>query len=301
MRYRYYIVDVFTDTAFGGNQLAVLPEAQGLDTDTMQRIAREFNFSETTFVLPPKDSANTHQVRIFTPQAELPFAGHPNVGTAFALAAQGHVDTTGGDLTLRFEELAGLVPVKVTLNNGKPVSSELTAPQAPRLGQEFNAAPVAETLSLAEDDIISQQHKPRLSSTGNDILCIEIKDKEALARARIVLDKAEALLPRAQASGFYLYTHVNEPDIDIRTRMFAPMHGILEDPATGSAAAALAGLLALLDSHDNAHLQWRIAQGIEMGRPSLIHASADKANGDVTAIRVAGSSVVMAEGWLHLA
>lgn len=304
MRYRYYLVDVFSDNAFGGNQLAVLPEAQGLSDVAMQTLAREFNFSESTFVLPPDDPANTRKVRIFTPQAELPFAGHPNVGTAFALVAAGDIAVEAPELTLRFEEKAGLVPVKVSCVDGKPVRAELTAPQAPSMGDTVAVETMAQVLGLEVADIVTTNHPPQIASAGAGILFIELRDRAALARSKARADLAETLLPPDSSVGLYIYTTdtSGKPklDVDIRARMFAPQHGIVEDPATGGAAAALAGLLATLSEQDNTTLRWRIAQGVEMGRPSFLEATADKQNGAVTAIRVAGASVLVGEGWIEV-
>ena len=149
MTYRFHIADVFTEQRFGGNQLAVLPDARGLTTEQMQQIAREFNFSESTFVLPPEDPSNTRRVRIFTPGAELPFAGHPNVGTAYVLAALGEIGLNDAEaVTVNFEELAGLVPVRIESHAGKPGKCELKAPKTLSTGREFSAVEVAEALSL---------------------------------------------------------------------------------------------------------------------------------------------------------
>lgn len=294
MRYPYHILDVFTDRPFGGNQLAVLPDARGLDAATMQRIAREFNFSESTFVLPPEDAANTRRVRIFTPFRELPFAGHPNIGTAIALVASGEVEAG----VLRFEEGAGLVPVRVEQDAADALHAELTAPRPPELGDVFEAAELAPVLGLAEADIVIDRHPPRLVSAGIPFLCIELRDRDALARSRLTTDAAERLADCA--TGFLVYTHEAGEGLDLRMRMYAPAVGVPEDPATGSAAVALAGLLALLDERDTVTLHWRIAQGVEMGRPSLLQASADKQDGAVTAIRVAGMAVRVAEGWIEV-
>ena len=303
MRYRYYIVDVFTETLFGGNQLAVLPDAQGLDSETMQKIAREFNFSETTFVLPPMKPQNTHHVRIFTPASEIPFAGHPNVGTAFALVAMDDEAIDGNHGVLRFEEQAGLVEVAVTMHDEKPVYSELTAPQEPQLGPELNTnlKTVANMLSLYAEDIATENHLPRSVSVGLPMNYVELASCDALARSRIKIDLAEQLLPNEGPRGVMLYTFDGgDMDVDVRARMYAPLGGVPEDPATGSAAGALAGLLATLDERENAELSWRIAQGVEMGRPSLIEAKADKRDGEVSNIRVGGSSVMVSEGWIDI-
>lgn len=161
MAYRFHIADVFTEQRFGGNQLAVLPDASGLTSEQMQQIAREFNFSESTFVFPPEDPANTRQVRIFTPGAELPFAGHPNVGTAYVLAALGEIALSDTEaVTAKFEELAGLVPVKIESRGGKPGKCELKAPQALSTTGKFSAVEVAEALSLVAEDIVTTNHAP---------------------------------------------------------------------------------------------------------------------------------------------
>lgn len=294
MPYRYFILDVFTAEPFAGNPLAVLPDARGLSAAAMQRIAREFNFSETTFVLPPADTANTRQVRIFTPQKELPFAGHPNIGTAVALVASSEVEL--GEL--RFEEGAGLVPVRVERRDGAALYAELTAPQIPELGEPLAPTKVAPALGLEPTDIVTDRHPPQPVSAGIPFLFVELRDREALARSRVINDAA-GWLP-VEVTGFMLYTRDSgEHGIDLRARMYAPGVGVPEDPATGSAVAALAGLLALGDGRADATLRWRIAQGVEMGRPSLLEASVDKTGGRVTAIRVGGSAVVVAEGHIE--
>lgn len=295
MRYRYHILDVFTDRPFGGNQLAVLPDARGLGTATMQLIAREFNFSESTFVLPPEDAANTRRVRIFTPFRELPFAGHPNIGTAIALVASGEVEAG----VLRFEEGAGLVLVRVEQDATGALRAELTAPQPPELGAMFEVSELAPVLNLTETDIVIERHPPRLASAGIPFLCIELRDRAALARSRLAADAAERVT-LSDGVGVLLYTRDAADGFDLQARMYGVGVGVDEDPATGSAAAALAGLLALLDERSDVTLHWRIAQGVEMGRPSLLEASADKQDGTVTAIRVAGSAIRVAEGWIEV-
>lgn len=303
MRYRYYIVDVFTEHTFGGNQLAVLPDARGLSTELMQKVAREFNFSESTFVLPAENAENTCQVRIFTPQREVPFAGHPNVGTAFALTAMGDVSVESGadSQTLRFEEKAGLVAVQVFFQEGRPLRTELTAPQVPQIGEALDVTAVAQAFSLNPENIVSANHAPCNVSVGLPFLCIELDSLQALAESRTVIDRAEQLCQQGAADAFLLYTHASDDaTVDIRARMYAPFHGVGEDPATGSAAGALAGLLATLDENTDATLQWRIAQGVEMGRPSLLETTVLKENGQISAVRVGGSSVLVSEGSIEV-
>ena len=300
MRYRFFIVDVFTRQAFGGNQLAVLPDARGLSDAQMQAIAREFNFSESTFVLPPQDSANTRQVRIFSPFHEMPFAGHPNVGTAFALAACGEVTGEGKNLTLRFEEIAGLVTMRVDMQDGRPIRAELTAPKPLSRGPALDQAQTASLFKLNPADILMSVHPPCIASVGVEFLCVQLRDRNALAHSQVAPDVLQALPDSICDVGFLLYTRdVGESEIDIRARMYAPGHGVAEDPATGGAACALAGLLGTLDQTQEGQLRWRIAQGIEMGRPSLLEASVEKHKGQVSAIRVGGGAVLVAEGWLE--
>jgi trans-2,3-dihydro-3-hydroxyanthranilate isomerase len=299
MRYRYYTCDVFTDRRFGGNPLAVLPEAAGLSGERMQRIAREFNYSETTFVLPPDDPAHTRKVRIFTPGAEIPFAGHPNVGTAFVLAATGAL---AGREVLRvvFEEGAGPVPVAIRLEHGRPVFCELTAPQPIALGAAPGVELIAASIGLPPAAIVTSTHPPRVASVGMPFLCVELGDLAALAKARVRDEPHRELMRDCGAEGIHLYTReTGDPGIDLRARMYAPLHGVAEDPATGSANVALAGLLASCAADPEGAFAWRIAQGVEMGRPSLLEATAVKRGGKVETLRIGGRSVLVCEGWIE--
>jgi trans-2,3-dihydro-3-hydroxyanthranilate isomerase len=298
VRYRYAICDVFTDVRFGGNQLAVLPEAEGLSDEQMQRIAREFNFSETTFVLPA-EAGNTRRVRIFTPSVEVPFAGHPNVGTAFALATAGELGEIGDGITVTFEEKAGTVPIAVRREAGGAISCELEAPQALSLGKSVSTSAVARAVSLAEDDFLTAAHPPQVASVGLPFVLAELRDPSALARARPRIDGFEALRAEGVTPDVHLYTR-GGGEVDLRARMFAPLDGVPEDPATGSACCALAGLLAHLDGAREGHFRWRIAQGVEMGRPSLLDARAEKREGVVVSTRVGGACVLVAEGLLEV-
>ena len=302
MRYRYYTVDVFTETRFGGNQLAVLPEAGGLSAEQMQSIAREFNFAETTFVLPPESTANDAKVHIFTPGREIPFAGHPNLGTAHVLSTIGRLPKHDeAERTLRFEELAGIVPVRVRLQGGVPVYCELTAPQRLELGPEMSGdtdvAELAHALSLRPEDILTDSHLPRSASVGLPFLCVEVRDRDALAHSQVRVDSWTAYAQRADCNAIHLYTRDTGADeFDVRCRMYAPMLGVREDPATGSANCALAGLLASLATESTGTFTYRIAQGVEMGRPSALFASVEKRDGAVAEVRIGGASVSVADG-----
>ena len=298
MHYRYVTVDVFTNQRFGGNQLAVLPDAAGLSGEQMQQITAEFNYSESTFVLPA-DGEHTRKVRIFTPTYEMPFAGHPNIGTAFVLASEGLVVTGEDEVTVTFEELAGIVPVTVRLEDGKPVWCELAAPQPLTIGKAFSVERIAHALSLSPADIVTTTHPPQIASVGVEFLFVELLNRETLARARPNLEAFVALEADESVWAIHLYTHTTD-EFDIRSRMFAPNSGIVEDPATGSANCTLAALLAHFDPRAQGTFAWRIAQGVEMGRPSSLAGSADKVDGKVSQARVGGASVLVMEGTIEV-
>ena len=296
MQREFVTVDVFTDRRFGGNPLAVVLNGEGLTTAQMQSVAAEFNLSETTFVLPPKDPAHTAEVRIFTPKAELPFAGHPNVGTAFVLASRG----APGD-RLTFEEKAGLVPIEILHgDSGAIVGARLTAPQPLKRGEEVDAGVVAAACALDPGDIEVQEHRPCVAGCGTVFLFAQVKSRQALERARPQTHIFAQHFPVGGATGIHLYWRDGAEAIDIRARMFAPLHGVSEDPATGSANVALVGLLASLRSEPDLSLQLRIAQGVEMGRPSLLDASAEKKGGKVTETRIGGRCVAVMTGTIEI-
>src|SRR5213080_4220393 len=298
MKYRYYTCDVFTETRFGGNQLAVLPQAVGLSQHQMQQIAREFNFSESTFVFPAR-TGHTRHVRIFTPAAEIPFAGHPNVGTAFVLAAAGEFGEINSSLTVSFEEEAGLVSVAIRAEQGKIITCELTAPQSLSLGETVPAELVASAVSLNRDDIATDMHHPQICSVGLPFVFTELKDRSALERARINMSAFNALRDLGVNPQLHLYTRVSG-GFDIRARMFAPLSGVPEDPATGSANCTLGGLLAHYNQDRNGSFSWRIAQGVEMGRPSTLIARAEKKDGVVQTTRLVGATILVSEGTIYL-
>lgn len=297
MKYRYYTCDVFTETRFGGNPLAVLPQANGLSADQMQQIAREFNFSETAFVFPAK-AGHTRHVRIFTPGREVPFAGHPNVGTAFVLASVGEFGEIKSSLEVAFEE-AGLVSITIQESHGKVTSCELAAPQSLSFGKTIPVRTVASAVSLNSTDIMTRTHQPRVASVGLPFLMVELRDRSALERARINMSGFEVLSAEDIMPDVYLYTQVND-GFDVRARMFAPFSGVSEDPATGSANCALAGLLAHYSKQPSGNFSWRIAQGVEMGRPSTLVVRAEKTAGIVQATWVGGAAVLVSEGIIHL-
>jgi trans-2,3-dihydro-3-hydroxyanthranilate isomerase len=302
MRYRFYTADVFTDRIFGGNQLAVFPRAQGLSASQMQQIAREFNLSETAFVLPPENPKHFRHLRIFTPKTELPFAGHPTIGTAHVLAAIGDIALSREVTSVVFEEGVGPVRVSVRASGGRPVAAQLTAAQLPHFGPEPPPpAELAAVLSLEPTEIAGQAWPPQAASCGVPFLFVVLSSREALGRARLEVRAWKDLLSEFWAP--HLYCFALDPELEgshIRARMFAPAMGIEEDPATGAAAAALAGYLGIRDTTRRGTLRWVVEQGFEMGRPSILEVEADKRSGQIVAVRVGGSSVLVCEGEMEV-
>lgn len=260
--YNYWIVDVFTTTRFGGNQLAVIPDARGLDSETMQQIAREFNYSETTFVLPPDNPENSARFRIFTPTRELPFAGHPTVGTAWVLAQERGLKSSS---ELRLEAGVGLLKVQLTEQG----ASFQVAVQPEFSPLDVPLADLAQVLGLQPDQLGS--NKPVVSSCGLPFALVHLQSLEAMAQARMTLQADDPFLIRWSAlQKLYLYSFETvHTSSDVHARMYAPTVGVAEDPATGSAASALAAWLGYQETEDGEY-SWRIEQGIEMGRPSFI-------------------------------
>jgi trans-2,3-dihydro-3-hydroxyanthranilate isomerase len=299
--YDYVTVNVFTDQRFGGNPLAVFPDASGLTDAQMQDIATDFNLSETTFVLPPVDPRHHARVRIFTPKTEMPFAGHPNVGTGYVLARM------AGDPPEHyvFEEIAGLVRVHILRDKvGVITGARISAPRSLTLDIAVPSELVAACAGLAEGDIVSTAHTPIVASVGAPFVIAEVASLEVLARARpnvAAFEDGVARFPSLSGRfNLLLYTRRGESLIHLRTRMFAPLAGVMEDPATGSAAAALAALLTSLAPGDNVDLHYEIEQGVEMGRPSQIVASASKTSEGPVVATVAGSCMPAGQGKLEV-
>lgn len=287
-RFRFVTVDVFTATRFGGNPLAVFTDARGLTDAEMQALAREMNLSETTFVLPPEDAANTARVRIFTPAMEMPFAGHPNVGTGYVLASE-----KGGE-TLRFEEIAGLVEVRVARGaDGAVGDVTIAAPQPLTLGTEFTPVQIAGAAGIEPWEVVTENHRPLVASVGNPFAVMEVAP-EALTRAApdsAGMARAGGIAPEL-AGRFRVYLHARDAN-GIRARMFGGGLGVKEDAATGSAAAPLAALLLHLSGA--AEGAWDIVQGVEMGRPSLLRTTARRGPDGIRAT-VGGGCVKVMEG-----
>jgi trans-2,3-dihydro-3-hydroxyanthranilate isomerase len=290
--FRFVTVDVFTDQRFGGNQLAVFPDARGMSDAHMQALAAEFNLSETTFVLPPADPHNSARVRIFNRVAEMAFAGHPNVGTAYVLGRE----DDAAPRSYRFEEPAGIVEVALERDaEGRVLGAEVAAPQPLRIGATLPAAVAASCAGIAEADVLTARHAPVLAADGGNHRLLTEVTPEALARATpdlAAFRRAVAAHPEETRGFLSLYVYCRE-GAGIRARMFSPLTGTVEDAATGSAATPLAGFLLHLDGGDDG--AWDIVQGVEMGRPSLLRAAARRA-GDGIRARVGGRCVPVLSG-----
>ncbi len=311
---RYLLADVFTDRPFGGNQLAVFPDGGQVSPALMPVIARELNLSETVFVLPPDDPKHAARLRIFTPGSELPFAGHPTVGTASVLVAEGIVAPASGvaggpDGGSRGPAVAefvlelgvGPVPVRV-VGSGRTYHARFDVPRLPEMVPDPPATDeLAKALALELDDLRVPGWEPEVWSCGVAFLVVPIRDRSALGRARLDTSRWERSIAPTGVSHLYLLTP--DPKLagsSLRARMFAPGLGIAEDPATGSAASTLGGFLGVREPEPDGRFAWRIEQGFEMGRPSLIDLDIEKRAGAVALVRVGGNCVLMGEGHLDI-
>lgn len=288
MGYRFYIVDVFTASSYGGNQLAVLPDADGLSTEAMQKIAREFNFAETTFVLPKTDPANTCRVRIFTPKAEVDFAGHPTIGTACALVMRSHVQSE----RLVLEERAGPVTVDVEKHDGiyhgtLTLTGKIDTPE----GAPTNAD-LAAVLSLDPADV----RQVFFAGVGLPFCFAELTSKAAVDRAAIDRSAWSIKLSGAWSPNVFFFAGALENEGELYARMSAPGLGVDEDPATGSACTALVGAMASKSGFQGERYRLSVEQGVAMGRRSDIEACACKAGGIVTSVSVSGAVSYVASG-----
>lgn len=301
-RYRYFTTDVFTNVPFGGNQLAVFPDARGIPEHRLQDVTREFNYSETTFVYPPTDPQHTRQVRIFTPGAEVPFAGHPTVGTAHVLASIGEIALTGDTTHIVFEEGVGAVPVVIRSANGVPTFAQLSVTKLPEIGPPPPERTIlAALLGLETDDLLDGTWSAQALSSGLPFVLVPVRHRGAVARAHIIIDAWKDALAGSWASEVFVFAlDAERPGSDVHARMFAPALNVPEDPATGSACAALGGYLAARNPLRDGLLHWRVEQGFEMGRPSILEVEVDVADGTVTGVRVGGSSVLVCEGTMAI-
>ena len=293
----FITADVFAEHRFGGNQLAVFPDASKIAPEDFQLIAREFNYSETTFVLPPDNPSHAARVRIFSPKTEMPFAGHPTIGTAYVLARLGVIRLTGDEVRIVFEEGAGPVPVTIRAINREPHLIQLTAPKRPEIaGGSPDLSLLAELLSLEPSALDDARVRPAIVSSGIPFLLVPLTDADAVARARLNTEVYESLRRNHLSEKVFIFSLANDSESTVRARMFAPASGIPEDPATGSAAVALGGYLAMTNSLSTGTFRWTIQQGVEMGRPSVMEVEADKEMARVSAVRVGGRTVLVSEG-----
>ena len=296
---RYHTLDVFTDRVFGGNPLAVVPDATAVPATAMQQIAREFNLSETVFVLPAESSRALRRLRIFTPERELPFAGHPTIGTAHLLWELGIVPSAGdGVAEFVLEEGVGEIPVRITQRPGGAPFVEFTTARLPEPGPAAPPVPdLAAALGLEPEDLAVGDDRPEAYSCGVPFLFVPVRSRAVLARAVPNLAHWRTTLDPYWASQVFVFCRQPERDgSDLRARMFAPTLGVLEDPATGSAAAALAGYLAARVQTGNGTRRWVVEQGFEMGRPSILTVEVDWQRGKVRAVRVGGTAVRVSDG-----
>lgn len=301
----YAIYDVFTDEALTGNPLAVVFDADAIDDARMQAIAGEFNLSETVFVLTPENPAHTARVRIFTPGRELPFAGHPTVGVAIALAHRRLGDdlpASGVDMVTMLEEQIGPVRCAVRISPNAPGFAEFDLPKlSRRLDVEIEPADIGAALGLDPQDVGFENHHVSLWSAGVPFVMVPVHDMAAAAKAACMAAEWDRVAPMGDGmlADAYVYCRggVNHT-ASFHTRMFAPGMGIGEDPATGSAAAALSGAIHHYDGMLDGNHALVIEQGVEMGRPSLIHMHLDCAEGCVRHVRIGGQAVKIAEGRL---
>lgn len=293
---KFYTLDVFTNQSFSGNQLAVFPHGEELSSEKMTKIAQEFNFSETVFVFPPTNPQANFDVRIFTPGGEIPFAGHPTIGTAFLLAYLGMVDLIGNTTEIILHEAVGNVPVTIYRQYNEVVATELTAPNPPQFFPDIpSKSALGDVLSLSQTDL-SDEYNPQAVSCGLPFLIIPVNSHSALKKAKINLTSWQEILSNYIAPHVYPCYQVDEFQWEVR--MFAPALNITEDPATGSAATAFAGYLASYQPEYNGNWQWLIKQGLEINRPSKIIATASKKDNVITQIKVRGESVIITEGIL---
>jgi trans-2,3-dihydro-3-hydroxyanthranilate isomerase len=300
---KFYTLDVFTDAALSGNPLAVVMDSAGLDAMQMQRIAREFNLSETVFVFEPYDPVNTARLRIFTPGAELPFAGHPTIGTAILLAQLRAPELLRAqDLGVVLEEPIGFVRCSVRHRKGQNVRASFDVPKLPeQMGEGVAPERIAAALGVDIADIGFDDHRPSVYSAGSRFHFIPLNSLEAIARARPVSGVFEEVFGQGGRPAAYLYTHeVMQADSAFHARMFAPGLGIAEDPATGSAVAAFAGAVVAFDRPSDGDHTLVIEQGFEMGRPSLITLGLDVAGGVLVGASIGGGAVRVSEGILDL-
>jgi trans-2,3-dihydro-3-hydroxyanthranilate isomerase len=297
---RYASLDVFTDKPLAGNPLAVVLDGEGLDDARMQAIAREFNLSETVFVGPPENPRHSARLRIFTPRHELSFAGHPTVGTAVLLALQDAGDDAGAhEAVLILEEKIGPIRCGVFLKGEGCGRSIFDLPaESVELASDLDREAVCNALSLLPGEVALENHVPSAFSAGLPFTFVPVRNLDVIARARPNPAVWQDAFSSDAAAAFVYCRETEVSESDFHARMFAPTMGIEEDPATGSAVAALAGAIMRFDAPGPGSHRFVVEQGFEMGRPSLISLELDVSGGRVEGARIGGDSVVVARGTL---
>ena len=304
MQLKFHTLDVFTARKFAGNPLAVVLDADHLSTEQMQTICKEFNLSETTFVMKPENPANTAKVRIFFPGGEMPFAGHPTLGTAILLAEMRNKPGCTFSTEIRLELKAGLTPVKIT-RIADHCSGIFTAPVIPfHVDVKLpKAAATAQALNLDESDIGFDGHQIISIEGGPRFFYVPVKTRAALEKSQVREPYWSKLIKPLgnTVDAAYIYTRGGDgPNASFRARMYSPTGGIPEDPATGSATALLAAQLLKAESLNDGTHHWQLEQGYEMGRPSDLRLEADVKDGKLTAVRVGGSAIRLMSGEIEL-
>ncbi|MDB5815346.1 MAG: phenazine biosynthesis protein PhzF [Rhodocyclales bacterium] len=298
-RHRYFIADVFTRETFSGNPLAVFPDGDDLSDDDMQRIAREFNLSETAFVCGPRE-ANSCRVRIFAPAKELPFAGHPTIGTAHVLASQGLIPLKEGVNEVTFLEGVGPVPIRIEVHDGRAVFCQFSTAILPQFGPPLSSEILAGIVGLLPEDVLDGKIGPDAVSCGVPFHFVPLERLPSLSNIQLDMSSYQMWAANSWAGSICVFVRDPVEQARIHVRVFSPSFGFYEDPATGAAAAALAGYLAARESAATGSFRWEVWQGYDMGRPSQLYIEADKADGRITGVRVGGTAVVIGEGALYL-
>ncbi len=302
MQLPFFTLDVFTGQKFAGNQLAVVLDADELSDRRMQAIAREFNLSETIFVRAPKDQANTASVRIFFPTGEIPFAGHPTLGCAILLAERRHKPGCAFETEIRLEEVAGLVPVKVT-RIGEASYGRFKAPVIPHHYEAElpSVQEAASALSLQPRDIGFDGHRIGVWQGGPAFLYIPLASRAALEQSRVSEPSWSRMIERARVDSVYLYTAGGDRlETSFRARMYSPAVGIMEDPATGSATAILAAQLRAAGALHEGTNRFQLEQGYEMGRPSDLTLDVEMVGQDVKSVHVGGKAIQVMSGTIEI-
>jgi trans-2,3-dihydro-3-hydroxyanthranilate isomerase len=299
LKFQFYVVDVFTEKNFEGNPLAVFPSAEGISDENMQKIAKEFNYSETTFVTSTEEK-NIKNVRIFTPKSEVDFAGHPNIGTAMLLSIIGEYSDEK-QIDIIFKEKVGNVPLRISFENSKPQNAELSVAKLPEKGVDIpSLEQIAKTISLDISAIVPTE-KPFAFSCGLPFLFVPIINLDKLKQATLNHEQWKNNISQSWAPQLYLFTTETElPNSNFHARMFAPALGISEDPATGSAVAALAGYISKFLEKNDGTFSYVVEQGFEINRPSIMEMSFIQKNHQIESVKIKGKAVIFSEGQIEL-